>query len=44
VIIGLNKRDATVFDPCRLSIITGEIAMLEENPGNWKLNSLLIIF
>ena len=34
VIIGLNKRDATVFDPYRLNIKTGEMTMLAENPGN----------
>ena len=34
VIIGLNKRDATVFDPYRLNVITGEMTMLAENPGN----------
>ena len=34
VIIGLNKRDATVFDPYRLNINTGELEMLAENPGN----------
>ena len=34
VIIGLNKRNAMVFDPYRLNIITGELTMLAENPGN----------
>jgi dipeptidyl aminopeptidase/acylaminoacyl peptidase len=34
VIIGLNQRDATVFDPYRLNVITGEMTMLAENPGN----------
>ena len=34
VIIGLNKRDARVFDPYRLNIETGEMTMLAENPGN----------
>ncbi len=34
VIIGLNKRDATVFDPYRLNIKTGKMEMLAENPGN----------
>ncbi|MBN1340059.1 MAG: S9 family peptidase [Bacteroidales bacterium] len=33
VIIGLNKRDATVFDPYRLNLKTGEMEMLAENPG-----------
>jgi dipeptidyl aminopeptidase/acylaminoacyl peptidase len=34
VLIGLNKRDARVFDPYRLNIGTGEMVMLAENPGN----------
>ncbi len=34
VIVGLNKRDATVFDPYRVNVITGEMTMLAENPGN----------
>jgi len=34
VIIGLNKRNAMVFDPYRLNIKTGEMVMLAENPGN----------
>jgi len=34
VIIGLNKRNREVFDPYRLNIITGEMEMLAENPGN----------
>ncbi|HSN50085.1 MAG TPA: prolyl oligopeptidase family serine peptidase, partial [Bacteroidales bacterium] len=34
VIIGLNKRNAEVFDPYRLNIETGEMKMLAENPGN----------
>lgn len=34
VIIGLNKRNARVFDPYRLNIETGEMEMLAENPGN----------
>ena len=34
VIVGLNKRDATVFDPYRLNVLSGEISMLAENPGN----------
>jgi len=34
VIIGLNKRDPQVFDPYRLNIVTGEMTMLAENPGN----------
>ncbi len=34
MIIGLNKRDATVFDPYRININTGALEMLAENPGN----------
>ena len=34
IIVGLNKRDARVFDPYRLNIETGELIMLAENPGN----------
>jgi len=34
MIIGLNKRNAMVFDPYRLNIETGEMEMLAENPGN----------
>lgn len=34
VIIGLNQRNAMVFDPYRLNIKTGEKEMLAENPGN----------
>ncbi|MCF8380003.1 MAG: S9 family peptidase [Bacteroidales bacterium] len=34
VIVGLNKRNAQVFDPYRLNINTGELSMLAENPGN----------
>lgn len=34
VIVGLNKRDARVFDPYRLNIVSGELTMLAENPGN----------
>ncbi len=34
VIIGLNKRNPQVFDPYRLNIVTGEMTMLAENPGN----------
>ncbi len=41
VIVGLNKRDARVFDAYRLNIITGELSMIAENPGNisgWVTN------
>ena len=34
VIIGMNKRNAQVFDPYRLNLKTGEMEMLAENPGN----------
>ncbi|MBN2484812.1 MAG: S9 family peptidase [Bacteroidales bacterium] len=34
IIVGLNKRDARVFDPYRLDIVTGELTLLAENPGN----------
>lgn len=34
VIVGLNQRDATVFDPYRLNVVTGEMTMLAQNPGN----------
>ena len=34
IIVGLNMRDSTVFDPYRLNILTGELSLLAENPGN----------
>jgi dipeptidyl aminopeptidase/acylaminoacyl peptidase len=34
MIVGLNKRDARVFDPYRLNVVSGELEMLAENPGN----------
>ncbi|UCH14111.1 MAG: S9 family peptidase [Bacteroidales bacterium] len=34
MIIGLNKRDPTVFDPYRININTGNLEILAENPGN----------
>lgn len=34
IIVGLNKRVAQIFDPYRLNILTGELEMLAENPGN----------
>ncbi|BAX81614.1 S9 family peptidase [Labilibaculum antarcticum] len=34
IIISMNKRNPQVFDPYRLNIITGELTMLYENPGN----------
>lgn len=34
VLIGLNRRNAQVFDPYRLNLETGEMTLLAENPGN----------
>lgn len=34
IIVALNKRVPQVFDPYRLNIVTGELEMLAENPGN----------
>lgn len=34
VLIGLNKRDAELFDVYRLNFVTGEMKMAAENPGN----------
>ncbi|MFC1481652.1 alpha/beta fold hydrolase [Candidatus Neomarinimicrobiota bacterium] len=34
IIIGLNKRDPEVSDVYRLNIITGDLRMIEENPGD----------
>lgn len=34
IMVGLNKRNPRIFDPYRLNIITGEMEMLAENPGN----------
>lgn len=34
VIISMNKRNPQVFDPYRLNIVTGEMEMIAENPGN----------
>ncbi len=39
MIIGLNKRNPQVFDAFRLNVVTGEMKMIAENPGNivaWK--------
>ena len=39
MIIGLNKRNPRVFDAYRLNVITGEMKLVTENPGNiteWK--------
>lgn len=34
MIIGLNKRNPQVFDAYRINIVTGEMKMIAENPGN----------
>ncbi|UTW64636.1 S9 family peptidase [bacterium SCSIO 12741] len=34
ILVGLNKRNKMIFDPYRLNIVTGELEMLAENPGN----------
>lgn len=34
IMVALNKRDPQVFDPYRLNIVTGDLEMLAENPGN----------
>ncbi len=34
MIVGLNKRNAMVFDPYRLNVKTGKMEMIAENPGN----------
>ena len=34
IIIGLNKRDPELSDVYRLNILTGELKMIEQNPGN----------
>lgn len=36
VMIGMNKRNAEVFDPYRLNLDTGELTLLAENPGNYQ--------
>lgn len=36
VLIGLNRRNPEVFDPYRLNLVTGEMTMLAENPGNYQ--------
>lgn len=33
LIVGINHRDKTIFDPYRVSISTGELIPLPENPG-----------
>ncbi|MCU4176826.1 prolyl oligopeptidase family serine peptidase [Carboxylicivirga sp. N1Y90] len=34
IIISMNKRNPQAFDPYRLNIVTGEMTLLYENPGN----------
>ncbi|MBD80625.1 MAG: S9 family peptidase [Crocinitomicaceae bacterium] len=34
VLVGLNKRNKQIFDPYRLNIVSGELEMAAENPGN----------
>ncbi|MBN2670016.1 MAG: S9 family peptidase [Bacteroidales bacterium] len=34
LIVGLNKRVPEIFDPYRLNIVSGELTLLAENPGN----------
>ncbi|MGC8864096.1 MAG: S9 family peptidase [Bacteroidales bacterium] len=34
VIIGLNKRNPEVFDAYRLNVVTGQLDLIGENPGN----------
>lgn len=34
VLIGMNQRNPEVFDPYRLNLETGELTLLDENPGN----------
>lgn len=34
VLIGMNKRNPEVFDAYRLNIVTGELQLVAENPGN----------
>ncbi len=34
ILVGLNKRDSTVFDAYRMNIADGSLALLYRNPGN----------
>lgn len=34
MLISMNKRDARIFDVYRINIVTGEMMMIAENPGN----------
>lgn len=33
IIIGMNDRNPQLFDPYRLNVVTGEMTLIEENPG-----------
>lgn len=33
LVIGTNERDASFFDPFMLNVVTGEMTLIEENPG-----------
>jgi len=35
VLIGMNKRDAKIFDIYRLNVVTGATEMILQNPGNY---------
>ena len=42
ILIGLNKRNPSVFDAYRLNILTGDLKMVQQNPGNilrWILDA-----
>src|SRR5439155_2039756 len=34
MLIGMNQRDPSAFDCYRLNIVTGELQLVAENPGN----------
>jgi len=34
ILVALNKRNKQIFDPYRLNIVTGDLEMAAENPGN----------
>jgi dipeptidyl aminopeptidase/acylaminoacyl peptidase len=41
ILVGLNQRDARIFDAYRLNLETGDLSMIAENPGNisgWVTN------
>ena len=46
ILISMNKRDPEVVDPYRLSVETGEMELMAENPGNvreWMADSAGIV-